>query len=241
MKHKHHIIPKHMGGTDDPSNIIELTIEEHAKAHKELYEKFGKKEDWLAWKGLEGSISKEDIIFTKCSIAGKHGVEKLKTLKICSFYNEELRLKAAAKGLEVCREKKLGFYDPKVQSDLGKRGGPKNLGFIWINDGSISIKYTKKMQNNKCVEDFIKDNPKFSIGRLQTHDDAQCPHCNKIGKKGGMMLHHFDNCYVVTNKKRTFKMSPKSLKKCPHCDFEGSGGAMMRFHFNNCKRKIHEN
>jgi hypothetical protein len=28
--HKHHIIPKHMGGTDDLSNIAKLTIEEHA-------------------------------------------------------------------------------------------------------------------------------------------------------------------------------------------------------------------
>ena len=30
--HSHHIIPKHIGGTDDPSNIIELTVEEHAAA-----------------------------------------------------------------------------------------------------------------------------------------------------------------------------------------------------------------
>jgi len=35
MKHKHHIVPKHMGGSDDPSNLIELTIEEHAEAHME--------------------------------------------------------------------------------------------------------------------------------------------------------------------------------------------------------------
>ena len=38
MKHKHHILPKHMGGSDDPSNIIELTREEHAKEHLKLYQ-----------------------------------------------------------------------------------------------------------------------------------------------------------------------------------------------------------
>jgi hypothetical protein len=31
--HKHHIIPKHAGGTNDPSNLVELTIEQHAEAH----------------------------------------------------------------------------------------------------------------------------------------------------------------------------------------------------------------
>ena len=41
MLHTHHIIPKHAGGTDDPSNLVQLTVEEHAQAHKELFEKYG--------------------------------------------------------------------------------------------------------------------------------------------------------------------------------------------------------
>jgi|LULS01.1.fsa_nt_gb hypothetical protein len=62
MKHKHHIIPRHAGGTDDPSNIIYLTIEEHAEAHRVLYEKYGRWQDELAWQGLSGQIGKEEII-----------------------------------------------------------------------------------------------------------------------------------------------------------------------------------
>ena len=60
--HIHHIIPKHAGGTDDSSNLVELTLEEHAQAHKELYEKYGRWEDKVAWKGLAGMIGKEEII-----------------------------------------------------------------------------------------------------------------------------------------------------------------------------------
>jgi hypothetical protein len=52
MLHKHHIIPRYMGGTDDPSNLVELTVEEHAEAHRLLYEQHGNWQDYVAWQGL---------------------------------------------------------------------------------------------------------------------------------------------------------------------------------------------
>ena len=36
MKHLHHILAKHMGGTDDPSNLIVLSSDEHGEAHRRL-------------------------------------------------------------------------------------------------------------------------------------------------------------------------------------------------------------
>lgn len=60
--HKHHIIPRHMGGTDEPANLVILTVEEHAEAHRILYEKHGLIQDKLAWQGLTGMISKQDLI-----------------------------------------------------------------------------------------------------------------------------------------------------------------------------------
>jgi hypothetical protein len=71
ITHKHHIIPKHMGGTDDPSNIVEITVEEHAEAHRVLYEKYGRWQDELAWKGLAGIVGKEEIIRRAQSEANK--------------------------------------------------------------------------------------------------------------------------------------------------------------------------
>ena len=41
-----------MGGTDDPSNLVELTIKEHAEAHKKLYKKYGRWQDKLAYESL---------------------------------------------------------------------------------------------------------------------------------------------------------------------------------------------
>ena len=51
-----------MGGSDDRSNIVELTVEEHAEAHRKLYEEFGHLQDKLAWQGLLGLISTADIV-----------------------------------------------------------------------------------------------------------------------------------------------------------------------------------
>jgi hypothetical protein len=62
LKHKHHIVPKHIGGSDDPSNLVELTVEEHANAHKELYESHGRWQDYIAWKTLSGQIGLDDAI-----------------------------------------------------------------------------------------------------------------------------------------------------------------------------------
>lgn len=56
-KHKHHILPRHMGGSDDPSNLIELTVEEHAHAHKVLFETHGHEYDRIAWLALSGQLS----------------------------------------------------------------------------------------------------------------------------------------------------------------------------------------
>ena len=70
--HNHHKIPKHAGGTNDPDNIIRLTIEEHADAHKKLYEQYGKKEDYLAYKCLSGQIENAEINYWRGVISAQN-------------------------------------------------------------------------------------------------------------------------------------------------------------------------
>ena len=67
-----------MGGTDDPSNIIELSVSDHAEAHRILFENHGKKEDKVAWLGLSSQIGQEKIWLEKSSVGGENnkGVPK---------------------------------------------------------------------------------------------------------------------------------------------------------------------
>ena len=51
-----------MGGTDDPSNLVQVTIEQHANLHKQLWEDLGCEEDRIAWLCLSGQISNAEAI-----------------------------------------------------------------------------------------------------------------------------------------------------------------------------------
>ncbi len=55
----HHIKPRHMGGTDDPSNLIRVNTAMHAFLHKQLWEEYGDKRDYVAWQALSGQITHE--------------------------------------------------------------------------------------------------------------------------------------------------------------------------------------
>lgn len=54
-----------MGGTDDPSNLVRLTIEEHAEAHRKLYEEHGNKFDYIAYMALSKQIGYEEANYLK--------------------------------------------------------------------------------------------------------------------------------------------------------------------------------
>jgi hypothetical protein len=71
LKHIHHIIPEYMGGTNDPSNLIELTVEEHAEAHRLLYEQHGNWQDYCAWQALSGRIGQEEALRMAQGMANK--------------------------------------------------------------------------------------------------------------------------------------------------------------------------
>jgi hypothetical protein len=124
IKHKHHIIPRHAGGTDHPSNLIELTIEQHADAHRILYEEYGRNEDKWAWLGLSGQIGKDEIL-RQIAMAQK-GVKKPEGFgeKISAFrktfkYSEESKKKMSdakiGKSISVEQKEKIR------QSNIGKK------------------------------------------------------------------------------------------------------------------------
>ena len=107
-----------MGGTDDPSNLAELTIEEHAEAHRKLWEEYGKEEDRIAWMGLSGMIGKEEVISLLMKLGQERGRENRGPMSEES--KEKLRL------LHLGKPKKPEAVEKMRQTKLGTTQTPES-------------------------------------------------------------------------------------------------------------------
>jgi len=162
MNHNHHIIPRHMGGTNDPNNLIKLSVVDHAAAHLKLYEEYGKYEDWLAWKCLSGQGKNLDFIKERIKLGGykqgrinrenghmkqiqkltkfydgsKKGGQRTIELGKGSFGNPTERLKSATKGGQVQGKRNADSGHLKRIALLSRK--KDNTGKFWITNGKIS-------------------------------------------------------------------------------------------------------
>jgi hypothetical protein len=132
-----------MGGTDDPNNLIELTVEEHADAHKKLWEQHGRYQDYYAWQGLSGRIGKEELIRQIQSVANskpksEETKEKIRQYRLGKNQTESSKEKIGQKAkerwsngvydVEKLRLARIGFK----QSDYQKQRAAESLSSAWL-------------------------------------------------------------------------------------------------------------
>jgi hypothetical protein len=162
MKHIHHIIPRHMGGTDDPKNLIELTRKEHAQAHLKLYEQYGKLEDLGAYYLLSGQTDEAAKIsstlggkvqgkinsknghmkriqkLSDCSTAGKKGGKATMLSGKGAFGDPVQRLESCKKGGKVQGKINAESGHLKKIAQMSIEENKRNLGMKWITDGTTN-------------------------------------------------------------------------------------------------------
>ena len=194
MKHKHHIIPKHIGGSDDSTNLIELTIEEHAEAQKILYEQYGRLEDKLAWKGLAGLISKSEIAYeimtAPKSEEWKESNRKPKKDKTNYYGNTNAK---SLKGVPKSEEHKANIAKSKegvprpdlIGNDYAKslKGKPKSKEHIERVTEALNKPENRARRSSNIAKSW------------ENREVLICPHCQFESKNAAnMKRYHFDNC-----------------------------------------------
>ena len=75
-KHKHHIIPRYEGGSDDSSNLVALSVTQHAMWHFAEWQRKGREEDRIAWQGLSKIIGREEVIRQASGVGGSRSKGK---------------------------------------------------------------------------------------------------------------------------------------------------------------------
>jgi hypothetical protein len=161
-----------MGGSDDPSNIIELTVEEHAEAHRVLYETHGKEQDLIAWRGLSGIIPRKEAVAAACSLAGKISNKKRLSDGTHPWLNSETQRNTQLKRLEKGTH---NFLNPELREKQ-----------------KIAVRKFLK-ENNPVYEQISNGKNKF-VSDNPVNKRIICPHCNKEGPRPQMLQWHFDNC-----------------------------------------------
>ena len=59
--HRHHILPKRLGGTDAEENLTPpISLALHAEFHRDLWEHYKDLKDFIAWKCLSGRMTNEE-------------------------------------------------------------------------------------------------------------------------------------------------------------------------------------
>jgi hypothetical protein len=167
--HKHHIIPRHMGGSDDPSNIIELTVEEHAEAHRVLFEKHGLWQDYIAWQGLLGRIPSEKVIIESIKTANKNN-------KYCvgRVYSDETiqKFKKTRKGKrwssvltkEIVDSIRIDFENNTQLNDVSLIGKISGNGRPFTYKNQFCIEYAQKYNVTPNAIRRIIDNKTWQEG-----------------------------------------------------------------------------
>lgn len=176
MIHKHHIIPKHAGGSDDPDNIIELTVEEHAQAHLYLYEKYGKKEDLCAYYMLSGKNKDPEFIKLRASIGGKAAYENyLNGGKTVGWYaiSPELRREISTKN---------GKKQGKKNAESGHMSRIQKIAISNGNHCKRSVEVCREKQVNAFFDPELRREISRKGGFVQGKKNAESGHLAKIGK-----------------------------------------------------------
>jgi len=130
LKDRHHIIPVHAGGRHIPNNLIKIGRTCHAMFHFCNWHRTGNKKDYVAWKGLAGQISKQEMIKILSSESGRKSFKEKSGIHGLS---KEARFLASSSG--------------------GKKASNYMRNSTWINNGVINRRI---LINSEVPEGFIK-------------------------------------------------------------------------------------
>lgn len=196
----HHIIPKSLGGSDDKSNLTNLTAREHFICH------------WLLTKMTTGK-DKADMFYALNGMKRKNKHQERYETKITSRVYARIRPLIAEQHSKRMTGIKRGPQSADQRAITSAANKGKNKGKTPWNKGKsgLQIAWNKgiaRTEEEKAAIRAGKQNispevaAKISAAKTgvawsesrKLASNATCPHCGKEGNRVPMGRWHFDNC-----------------------------------------------
>lgn len=257
--HNHHIIPRHMGGSNDKSNLIELTVAEHAEAHRKLFEEHGCWQDEVAWKALSGQITSDQArreATRRTWLGRKHTPETRQKIKdavagrvrspMTDKTKEKIRQtlvghSVSDKTRELWSKQRTGRVVEEVTRQKISAG---NKGKVLSQEHIEKLKAPKSFEHRQKISagnkgKVLSDEHKQKISQSMTGIQVLNETKQKISKALTGRKRNYSVVTPESNLKRSKTMAGRAKPKiqCPHCGKEGGEPQMKQWHFNNCKGK----
>lgn len=200
-KERHHIIPRCMGGTDEPDNLIDLTAREHYLAHLLLLKMYPKNHKLAYAVHLMTSSTKFQIrnnrsyewVRKKVSEANSNILKGKKRAPRSKEWS--LKISNSLKGRNLSDEHKSAIANTLK--------GVKKSDSMRKNMSKVAKNRTADHNKKLAEANRGKKRTIETIEKLKAVSARQipitCPHCGKTGKPRGMKFWHFDKCKEKQN------------------------------------------
>lgn len=196
---RHHVVPKCMGGTNDRSNLVRLTPEEHYVAHQLLVKmhpgngklifaasvmtvgagRSNKKYGWL--RKLHSAVASDMLTGIKRGPFSAEHKAKLSAAKKGGTMPDEQKEKIAASmrlhaNTDRAKEIAAATHKGKKRSD------------------ETRARISASLKGKPISQEHREKSAAAQRGRKQPI--VTCPHCDKSGGRAIMGRFHFENCKV---------------------------------------------
>ena len=223
----HHIVPRSLGGGDEPNNLVNLTAREHFVCH------------WLLVKMTAGQEHHKMLNALRMMRAEKQGQQRYNT-KITARVYENIKQEYAKLQSESLKGKGNGFYGKTHTPEAREKIRQKNLGnkltpeqharLVANTTGKKKPPITDEHRAKLSAAQSGENNPRYGVevseetrakisekakGRKQSAETVQkkadairglkrekllCPHCGQLVAVNGYARWHGANCKTLNIK-----------------------------------------
>jgi hypothetical protein len=227
---RHHIIPKSLGGTDEPSNLVFITTREHFVCHwllTKIY-KYGE-EHWKMLNALrmmraenQNQQRYETKITSRVYARAKEEYAQLQSERITGENNPMFG--------DKFRRSEEGHRKHKEAISGDKNGAKQHRARVKISESKRGKKrgsFSEEWIANLSAAHSGDGNGMY--GKTHTEDTKQKQREKALGRK--------QSEETKRKKADAVRGSKREKKLCPHCDQLVAVNGYARWHGDNCKHK----